>query len=273
MVAQREADAETTEDDEEGGQPLPPLPCIRRALKGEGIISSDYESSNESPVSSENNDLLSADDHLPKSLAVQTAVQDINRCHVCGGKTKHGLSVEGPARSPNLEDVTPTVQDTTELPLRHVFEYLDGETAGPRTYSETIGKVCENLPVANFKPVYCDLPVVTAKVLSKDQKYLLDISYAVLTGVCSSGLSRRDPVPNSHARWLTTANGILRLYIGTEESFSELIQLVRNIMRVYCIAWFSIKMNHSFTSGSKHLWNVIKNSRHLSDDLKRWWIL
>ncbi|CAL1265988.1 unnamed protein product [Larinioides sclopetarius] len=114
MVAQRETDAETTEDDEEGGQPLPPLPCIRRALKGEGIISSDYESSNESPVSSENNDLLSVDDHLPKSLAVQTAVQDINRCHVCGGKTKHGVSVEGPSRSPNLEDVTPTVQDTTE---------------------------------------------------------------------------------------------------------------------------------------------------------------
>ncbi|KAF8764474.1 cGMP-inhibited 3' like protein [Argiope bruennichi] len=113
MVAQRETDAETTEDDEEGGQPLPPLPCIRRALKGEGIISSDYESSNESPVSSENNDLLSTDDHLPKSLAVQTAVQDVNRCHVCGGKTKHGVSVEGPSRSPNLEDVTPTVQDTT----------------------------------------------------------------------------------------------------------------------------------------------------------------
>ncbi|GBM57715.1 hypothetical protein AVEN_222558-1 [Araneus ventricosus] len=28
-------------------------------------------------------------------------------------------------------------------------------------------------------------------------------------------------------------------------------------------------MNHSCTSGSKHLWNVIKNSRYLSDDLKK----
>ncbi|GBN71692.1 hypothetical protein AVEN_162476-1 [Araneus ventricosus] len=28
-------------------------------------------------------------------------------------------------------------------------------------------------------------------------------------------------------------------------------------------------MNHSCTSGSKHLWNVIKNSRFLSDDLKK----
>ncbi|GBL88638.1 hypothetical protein AVEN_195634-1 [Araneus ventricosus] len=28
-------------------------------------------------------------------------------------------------------------------------------------------------------------------------------------------------------------------------------------------------MNHSYTSGSKHLWNVIKNSRHLTEDLKK----
>ncbi|GBM45780.1 hypothetical protein AVEN_208098-1 [Araneus ventricosus] len=28
-------------------------------------------------------------------------------------------------------------------------------------------------------------------------------------------------------------------------------------------------MNHSCTSGSKHLWNVIKNSRFFSDDLKK----
>ncbi|GIX83610.1 uncharacterized protein CEXT_554471 [Caerostris extrusa] len=95
--------------------PCPFALCIRRALKGEGIISSDYESSNESPVSSENNDLLSVDDHLSKSLAVQTVNQDLSRCTLCGGKTKHGVTMEGPARSPNMEDVTPTVQDTSEI--------------------------------------------------------------------------------------------------------------------------------------------------------------
>ncbi|GIY32098.1 uncharacterized protein CDAR_256401 [Caerostris darwini] len=95
IAAQRETDAETTEDDEEGGQPLPPLPCIRRALKGEGIISSDYESSNESPVSSENNDLLSVDDHLSKSLAVQTVNQDLSRCTLCGGRPSMGSPWKG----------------------------------------------------------------------------------------------------------------------------------------------------------------------------------
>ncbi|GBL88637.1 hypothetical protein AVEN_195633-1 [Araneus ventricosus] len=117
-----------------------------------------------------------------------------------------------------------------ELLLRHVFEYLDGETTGPCTYSGPIRKSlvnCENLLVASFKPVYCDLPVVTVK----DQKYLLDISDAVLTGVYSD-LSRCDPGPTSNARWLTTTNRILRLYVRTEEPSSELIQLVRCILRV-----------------------------------------
>ncbi|GBN06382.1 hypothetical protein AVEN_38035-1 [Araneus ventricosus] len=114
----------------------------------------------------------------------------------------------------------------------------------PRIYSGPIRKSlvnCGNIPVANFKPVYCGLPVVTVTYLSKDQKYLLDIFYAALTGVCSSDLFRRDTGPTSHARCLTTANRILRLYIRTEEPSSELIQLVYYIMRVYCIAWFSIK--------------------------------
>ncbi|GBO08268.1 hypothetical protein AVEN_206576-1 [Araneus ventricosus] len=126
---------------------------------------------------------------------------------------------------------------------------------------------CGNLPVVNFKPVYCDL--LTAKDFSKYEKYLLDISYAVLNGVCSSDLSRRDPGTTSHTRRLTTSNRILRLYIRTEEPSSELIQLVHYIMRVYSIAWFSSKMNHSCVSRSKHLWIVIKNSRFSSDDLKK----
>lgn len=114
MVGRTDADAETTEDDEEGGQPLPPLPCIRRVN-----ITSDYESSNESPGSSDNNDVvLSENDRLPKSLAVQTASQDANRCTLCGGKTRHGVSIENStSRSPNYEDITPSVQDDDEVGL------------------------------------------------------------------------------------------------------------------------------------------------------------
>ena len=107
MVGRSDADAETTEDDEEGGQPLPPLPCIRRVN-----ITSDYESSNESPGSSDNNDVVLSDtDRLPKSLAVQTATQDVNRCSLCGGRTRHGISIESSSRSQISDDITPSVQD------------------------------------------------------------------------------------------------------------------------------------------------------------------
>lgn len=107
MVGRSDADAETTEDDEEGGQPLPPLPCIRRVN-----ITSDYESSNESPGSSDNNDVVLSDtDHLPKSLAVQTANQDVNRCTLCGGRTRHGVSIESTPRNQHFEDIPPSVQD------------------------------------------------------------------------------------------------------------------------------------------------------------------
>ncbi|XP_054706537.1 cGMP-inhibited 3',5'-cyclic phosphodiesterase 3A-like [Uloborus diversus] len=108
-----EADVETTEDDEEGSQPLPPLPCIRRVN-----ISSDYESSNESPGSSDNNDVTLSDDRLPRSLAIQTVpsvAQDINRCTLCGGRTRRGVTIEtGAGRSPNFEDTTPTGPDEDE---------------------------------------------------------------------------------------------------------------------------------------------------------------
>ena len=48
-----------------------------------------------------------------------------------------------------------------ELPLRHLFHFLDGNTSGPRGYVGPIGKfleTCHNLPVINFEPIACDLP-------------------------------------------------------------------------------------------------------------------
>ncbi|GBM36889.1 hypothetical protein AVEN_14879-1 [Araneus ventricosus] len=54
---------------------------------------------------------------------------------------------------------------------------------------------------------------------------------------------------------VTTANRILRLYVRTEESSSELIQLTHYIMRVQY--------------RNKTLVGVIKNSRYLSEDLKK----
>jgi len=109
---------------------------------------------------------------------------------------------------------------SNELPLRHLMEHLDGPTSGPRGFSGPIGKAianCELMPVIEFEKTETDLPEVTVTDLSTDQQYLLDISKAIESGNCSSDLERRNPGKISHARWLTLANRLLHLYVGTSK--------------------------------------------------------
>ncbi|KAG8199123.1 hypothetical protein JTE90_016259 [Oedothorax gibbosus] len=67
----------------------------------------DYESS-ESPVSSENNDLMT------KSLSVQT-MDKVDRCTMCRAKTIHGVGVKPqPLRSPKKDDPVRTSKEEEE---------------------------------------------------------------------------------------------------------------------------------------------------------------
>nr|CAI5849554.1 unnamed protein product [Callosobruchus analis] len=106
-----------------------------------------------------------------------------------------------------------------ELPLRHLFQYLDGKTAGPKCFSGPIGillQKCETLPLVNYKPIEtkADFPVLDCKDLSTEQKYLLEICHAVVKS--PPELLSRSPGKLHHARWLSLVNRILRLYVGTE---------------------------------------------------------
>ncbi|XP_050517554.1 uncharacterized protein LOC126892123 [Diabrotica virgifera virgifera] len=106
-----------------------------------------------------------------------------------------------------------------ELPLRHLFAFLDGATSGPREYSGPIGKLlenCEALPPVQFEAITCIVPELEYSDLSTDQKYMYEICLAISAGQCSLNLSTRNPGKLSHARWLTAANRMLRLYIATE---------------------------------------------------------
>ncbi|GBO32854.1 hypothetical protein AVEN_40074-1 [Araneus ventricosus] len=72
-----------------------------------------------------------------------------------------------------------------ELPFWHLFINLDGETTVPKSFSAPIGtqlSKCEKLPVVNFKSNECEISEIERKILSKDQQYLLNISYAVKSG-------------------------------------------------------------------------------------------
>jgi hypothetical protein len=153
-----------------------------------------------------------------------------------------------------------------ELPLRHLFEYIDGKSSGPTSYTGDIGrnlKECEKLPLVAFNRIECDLPDIDPTTLSSDQKYLLDICTAISSGVCSSDLAKRQPGTLNLVRWLTTANRILRFYISTSDPSNELLTLVVFILRVYAASWFRIKIHHSIKDGARHLWHFISSSRYL----------
>lgn len=151
---------------------------------------------------------------------------------------------------------------------------LDGVTKGPNALSGNIGKLlssCENMPVAQFIAIKGpNMPLSSGhSELSKDQKYLMDICNAIYDGQCSRSIELRNPGPLSHARWLTTANRILRLYIATNNPSENLKSLAEFIIRVYAPTWFQIKMKPQFFNGPKHLWFMINSPRYMPDHLKQ----
>lgn len=158
-----------------------------------------------------------------------------------------------------------------ELPLRHLLIHLDGATSGPRAFSGKIGKqlaTCEKLELVSFVPIEVNLPDMSLVSLSTDQQYLYDLCIAISSGNCSMDLSRRHPGALSHARWLTAANRLLRLYVSTLHPCSSLTTLVTYVLKVYAPMWFAIKARPYCTDGARHIWQTIHNSRYLSNELR-----
>lgn len=158
-----------------------------------------------------------------------------------------------------------------ELPLRHLFNKLDGVTTGPSSHAGLIGKSlenCEKLPITSYEKIQSELPEVKFEDLSTDQKYLYEITMSVISGKCSDDLTNRSPGKMSHARWLTKANRILRLYISTSNPSNNLKLLAEYCVKVYAPIWFQIKTNPTCKDGSKNLWKLIKNSRYLPAEFK-----
>ena len=158
-----------------------------------------------------------------------------------------------------------------ELPLRNLFQKLDGKTSGPSGFSGKLGRSlekCENLNVVNFIPVPSELPDLDLVELSTDQKYLYEMHKSISTGVCSNALVHKNPGKLAHSRWLTTANRILRLYVGTEAPSQTLVTLVQFIMKVYAPAWFLIKFQSASEYGTINLFRTIEMMRSLAPDIQ-----
>jgi hypothetical protein len=153
-----------------------------------------------------------------------------------------------------------------ELPLRHLFHSLDGATTGPHSFNGPIGKsisMSVQKPIVSFaiivgEPIICD-----KQLLSSDQLYFFEIVNAVKTGVVPDRFNSRTPGRLNHARWLTLANRVLRLYISTEDPSNVLILLAKFIVNSYAVVWFDIKKHSNCWNAAPHYYKMIETSRFL----------
>ena len=129
-----------------------------------------------------------------------------------------------------------------ELFLRLIMQYLNGVISGPQSFSAKIGKElqsCEQLQLAKFELIEIQLRAKDS-ILSSDQQHLYNIATTVSSGHCSLSLPDRSPGKLSRAKWLTTANRILRLYIFKTSPSNNLLILVNYIAKVCIPMWFKI---------------------------------
>ncbi|CAH1104540.1 unnamed protein product [Psylliodes chrysocephalus] len=124
------------------------------------------------------------------------------------------------------------------------------------------------MPIVEFKPRKTSLPQLEPDDLSTDQQYLYKICIGIQNGTITPNLAKRDPGKMSHARWLTTANRMLRLYIATKNSSLTQIILTEFILKVYAPVWFEIKTKSYIYDGARHLWKAINASRGFPDNVK-----
>ena len=161
-----------------------------------------------------------------------------------------------------------------ELPLRHVFVLLDGNTRGPSCFDGPIGRnltsTVSDWPVAEFTPIPCnDFPRLSSEVeqdLSTDQLYAYKLAVAVQQGVVDDDLRLLEVGPGVHSRWLTLACRILRFYVSLRRPSEKLVILTKFCMLVYLPSFFQIKSNHKFTNGAPNFFSIMKRTLSFSND-------
>src|SRR5277367_31615 len=90
--------------------------------------------------------------------------------------------------------------------------------------------------------------------------------HAVASGDCPDDLAAKLPGPVNHARWLTTACRILRLYVTEVDPTDALKALATFVMRVYAPMWFHIKTHNTIMDAPKNLSLTIVRTRYLCED-------
>jgi hypothetical protein len=147
-----------------------------------------------------------------------------------------------------------------ELLLRRLFETVDGKSCGPSAFCGDIGKAVSkevsSLPVVDFESVpgfVSEIHSDVVKLLSADQRYLYEICVAVQNAHVPASLARRNPGKLHHARWLTLANRLLRLYVSTTAPNQQLLRLISFILNMYAPCWFHIRTHQFAINGAMNV--------------------
>ena len=116
----------------------------------------------------------------------------------------------------------PCMLHWNECPWKAIFKTKDGITAGPKTFTGTIGKQAakdlHNTPVANFEIItsnLIELPSDVLKQLSHDQRLLHEYTIGISSGTIDKVYASRTIGPLNHARWLTLALRVMCVYART----------------------------------------------------------
>ena len=162
-----------------------------------------------------------------------------------------------------------------------MFEALDGKTSGKDSWTGPIGKLLSKTQEFPLDPKFKvieggNLPELSddeIRDLSTDQKYLYRILQVIRTGKIPPDFEKYNIGPLNHARWLTLANRICRLYISqvrlSSKLKSDLFQVVEFILLCYGPGWFNIKSKPSLIHSPEHVLTSVTNYRKLPEKTQK----
>ena len=99
--------------------------------------------------------------------------------------------------------------------------------------------------------------------LSTDQQLLHQLASAVQNGSVDPATARRRIGPLNHARWLTLAARLLRVYMSTAAPSSALRELDQFVICHYVPTWFHIRRNSSCDRGPQTVFQSVVLLREL----------
>ncbi len=153
-----------------------------------------------------------------------------------------------------------------EVLFKKVVRFYYGKHKGPKDFP-ILGpelEICHTLPVIKFKKICSKFfPKMEIEGLSNDQKYLFAMGLAVRSGKVDPRLAYYTPGPLNHARWLTMAARILRLYVSKVNPSKELVALTTYIIKVYISFWQAVKTNSAISMGSRHFLTLVQKTRQV----------